>query len=117
MGVASSSRTFFQQIGGSIGVSVFGAVFARRLTDDMNQRLPGVHLNAAGGQLDPTVVNKLPAAIKHDVFLSISHAVQGVFWWAAPSALVVFLIAWFVKEVPLRGRAEASEQPAAELVG
>jgi hypothetical protein len=35
---------------------------------------------------------------------------------SGPSALVVFLIAWFVKEVPLRGRAEASEQPAAKLV-
>jgi EmrB/QacA subfamily drug resistance transporter len=116
MGVASSSRTFFQQIGGSIGVSVFGAVFARRLTADMSARLPGVHLNAAGGQLDPTVVNGLPTAIRHDVFLSISHAVEGVFWWAAPCALVVFLIAWFVKEVPLRGHTEAAEQPAPELV-
>jgi EmrB/QacA subfamily drug resistance transporter len=117
MGVASSSRTFFQQIGGSIGVSVFGAVFARRLTQDMSARLPGVHLNAAGGQLDPTVVNTLPTTIKHDVFFSISHAVDGVFWWAAPCALVIFLIAWFVKEVPLRGRTETTEQPAAELVG
>ena len=35
MGVASSSRTFFQQIGGSIGVSLFGAIFARRLTTTM----------------------------------------------------------------------------------
>ncbi|HEY2574956.1 MAG TPA: MDR family MFS transporter [Streptosporangiaceae bacterium] len=117
MGVASSSRTFFQQIGGSIGVSIFGAVFARRLTSDMSARLPGVHLNAAGGQLDPAVVNHLPATVKHDVFLSISHAVQGVFIWAAPAAGLVFLLAWFVKEVPLRGRAPAEEQPTPELVG
>jgi EmrB/QacA subfamily drug resistance transporter len=116
MGVASSSRTFFQQIGGSIGVSVFGAIFARRLTEVMTARLPGVHLNVAGGQLDPVTVNKLPAPIRHDVFFAITHAIQGVFIWAAPSAVIVFVLAWFVKEVPLRGRAPAAEQPTPELV-
>ena len=118
MGVASSSRTFFQQIGGSIGVSVFGVVFARRLTGDLATRLPGMHLSAAGGQLNPVAVDSLPLRIRHDVFYSISHAVQGVFWWAAPCALVVFVLAWLVKEVPLRGRAEPSaEETAPELVG
>jgi hypothetical protein len=51
------------------------------------------------------------------VFSAISHAVQSVFVWAVPSAVVVFALAWFVKEVPLRGRAPAPEQPAPELVG
>ena len=46
-----------------------------------------------------------------------SHAVQGVFIWAAPAAGLVFLLAWFVKEVPLRGRAPSEEKPAPELVG
>ena len=36
IGVASSSRIFFQQIGGSIGVSVFGALFARQLTGSLS---------------------------------------------------------------------------------
>ena len=31
MGVASSSRAFFQQIGGSMGVSLFGVIFIHRL--------------------------------------------------------------------------------------
>ena len=117
MGVASSSRTFFQQIGGSIGVSIFGVIFARRLTGDLSTRLPGVHLNSAGGQFDPVAVNRLPAPVRHDVFFSISHAVQGVFIWAVPAAVIVFLLAWLVREVPLRGRAPSAEQPAPELVG
>ena len=62
IGVASSSRTFFQQIGGSIGVSAFGAIFAHQLTSEMHARLPSVHLNAGGGQLNPVVVAHLPAA-------------------------------------------------------
>ncbi len=117
MGVASSSRTFFQQIGGSIGVSVFGVIFARRLTEAMTARVPGMHLNASGGQFDPATVNRLPGLIRADVFYAISHAVQGVFIWAAPAAVLVFVLAWFVKEVPLRGRAPSAEQPAPELVG
>jgi EmrB/QacA subfamily drug resistance transporter len=108
MGVASSSRTFFQQIGGSIGVALFGAIFARRLTEVMSARLPGAHLNAAGGQLDPVMVNGLPPAVRSDVFFAIAHGVQGVFIWAAPSAVIVLLLALFIKEVPLRGRAPAA---------
>ena len=38
MGVASSARMFFQQIGGSLGVAAFGAVFARRLTELAGRR-------------------------------------------------------------------------------
>jgi EmrB/QacA subfamily drug resistance transporter len=117
MGVASSSRTFFQQIGGSIGVSLFGVIFARRLTEDLSARVPGVHLNASGGQFNPVTVNVLPAPVKHAVFYSISHAIDGVFVWATPATVAIFLLAWFVKEVPLRGRAPSAEQPTPELVG
>jgi EmrB/QacA subfamily drug resistance transporter len=116
IGVASSSRTFFQQIGGSIGVALFGAIFARRLTDTLTKQLPGVHLNAAGGQLDPVTVNHLPGPVKHDVFFAISHAIDGIFAWAAPAAILVFVLAWFIKEVPLRSSAPppSSEAPASE---
>jgi len=116
IGVASSSRAFFQQIGGSIGVALFGAVFARRLTQTLTKTLPGVHMNGAGGQLDPVTVNHLPAPVKHDVFFAIAHAIQGVFWWAAPIAMLVFVLAWWIKEVPLRSSAAPppTETPANE---
>jgi EmrB/QacA subfamily drug resistance transporter len=110
MGVASSSRTFFQQIGGSIGVSIFGVIFTSRLTRALSARLPGMHLATGGGaSLNPAIVNRLPAAIRGDVLYSITHAVQGVFFWAAPAAVLTFLLAWFVREVPLRGRSPAAE--------
>jgi EmrB/QacA subfamily drug resistance transporter len=118
IGVASSSRAFFQQIGGSIGVSAFGAIFAHRLTSQLTTSLPGVHLATGGGaSLNPVELIHLPAAIKHDVFAAITYAVQGVFWWALPAALVVFVLAWMIKEVPLRGRAAHEAKPTAEMVG
>jgi EmrB/QacA subfamily drug resistance transporter len=116
MGVASSSRTFFQQIGGSIGVAAFGAVFARRLIESMAAQLPGAHFNVKGGQLDPVTVMHLRQPIRNDVFVAITHAVTSVFWLVAPASVIVFLLAWLIKEVPLRGRAPAEEKPAPELV-
>ena len=123
MGVASSARMFFQQIGGSLGVAAFGALFARQLTTSLGAATsragPGVHISASGGQLNPATVNSLPALVRHDVFAAIADAIQHVFIWALPAAVVIFVLAWFIKEVPLRGRAPAaeatSEQP--ELVG
>jgi MFS family permease len=122
MGVASSARMFFQQIGGSLGVAAFGAVFASRLTSSLRTVAgPGVHIGTGGGQLDPATVNQLPAPVRHDVFYAIAHAVQVVFVWAAPAAVLVFGLALLIKEVPLRGRTPAqgageasSQQP--ELV-
>jgi len=122
MGVASSARMFFQQIGGSLGVAAFGAIFARRLTESLAAAAgTGVHISAGGGELDPATVNSLPATVKHDVFFAIAHAVQSVFIWALPAAVLIFVLALFIKEVPLRGRTAppaadqtASEQP--ELV-
>jgi MFS family permease len=122
MGVASSARMFFQQIGGSLGVAAFGAIFASRLTSSLSAVAgPGVHISSSGGQLDPATVDRLPAPVRHDVFYAIAHAVQVVFVWAAPSAVLIFLLALLIKEVPLRGRTPsqgageaASQQP--ELV-
>ena len=117
MGVASSARMFFQQIGGSLGVAAFGALFARQLTASLSAATSrggtGVHISASGGQLNPATVNSLPALVRHDVFAAISDAIQHVFIWALPAAVVIFVLAWFIKEVPLRGRVPA-DQPASE---
>jgi EmrB/QacA subfamily drug resistance transporter len=115
MGVASSSRTFFQQIGGSLGVAAFGAVFAQRLSSATG-RLTGAHLSGGANHLDPTVVKTLPPAIRHDVLIAITHAVTTVFWFAVPASAIVFVLSLFIKEVPLRGR-EPAPKPEAELVG
>src|SRR5690242_8625463 len=112
MGVASSSRTFFQQIGGSLGVAAFGAVFARRLVESLTTHLPAsAHVSVKGAQLNPATVNHLPALVRADFFVAITHAVTGVFWLVVPAAAIVFLLSWLIKEVPLRGRAPVAEEP------
>ena len=50
MGVATSGSTLFRQIGGSIGVSIFGAVFANQLHVGGRLALPAGSPRAAGGE-------------------------------------------------------------------
>ncbi len=117
MGVASSSRSFFQQIGGSIGVSIFGAVFFRALRTSLAAKLPGFPLGSGGGQLDPATVQHLTPAVRTAVFGGIAHGVDIVFLLAAPTAALVFGLAWLIKEIPLRGRADtpgSHQQPKPE---
>jgi EmrB/QacA subfamily drug resistance transporter len=121
MGVASSSRSFFQQIGGSLGVSLFGVIFFRRFADVMAAKVPAVagHVASGGSNLDPATINSLPGPVREAAFAGISHAISGVFWWTIPATVAVFVLAVFVKEIPLRGRIEptADQAPAApELV-
>jgi EmrB/QacA subfamily drug resistance transporter len=113
MGVASSARMFFQQMGGSLGVAAFGALSASRLNSVMSAG--GGKFHVTGGSLDPATVTSLPAVVRHDVFAGIAHAVQGVFVWLTPAALVVFVLALFIKEVPLRSGAPGAEKPAEEV--
>jgi Na+/melibiose symporter-like transporter len=61
LGVATSSATLFRQVGGSIGVSAFGAIFANRLAVELASRLPaGAHIPTAA---NPAVVRGLAALI------------------------------------------------------
>jgi EmrB/QacA subfamily drug resistance transporter len=114
MGVASSARMFFQQIGGSLGVAALGALFASRLNAVMGSAAAAAGFHVTGGSLDPATVNTLPAAVKPEVLGAIAHAVQSVFFWVVPAAVIVFVLALFIKEVPLRGREQGKEAAAPE---
>jgi len=117
MGVASSSRAFFQQIGGSMGVSLFGVIFINKLNSVMAPLSGGHALNSSS--LDPQSFRQLAPAARAIAFVGISHGLDAVFWFAIPITAVVFLLALWVKEIPLRGRVEPAAdtgKPAAELV-
>jgi EmrB/QacA subfamily drug resistance transporter len=113
MGVASSSRSFFQQIGGSLGVSLFGVVFFRRFAGTMSSLLhTHATVKGSGANLDPATINSMPTAIRDAAFYAISHAISYVFWWSVPVTVAVFVLALFVKEIPLRGRIEPTPNQA-----
>jgi EmrB/QacA subfamily drug resistance transporter len=120
-GVASSARMFFQQMGGSLGVAAFGAIFAHKLTEAMSGVASAAGAKVSAASLDPTTVTSLPPAVREVVYSGIAHAVQTVFLWVTPATALVFLLALLIKEVPLRGRGAPGEEahaPEAEaLIG
>ncbi|HUF33422.1 MAG TPA: MDR family MFS transporter [Acidimicrobiales bacterium] len=118
MGVATSGVTFFRSLGGAIGVAGLGAVFASRLHSQLARRLPADTL--AGLDVDdvansPEAIRALPVEIAEPVIAAVSSAVTTTFMVAAPLAFVGFLVAIFLRELPLRDTAyvgAAEEEPA-----
>jgi hypothetical protein len=70
-------------------------------------------VQVSGGSFDPAQVMSLPPAVRQVVFHAVAHGVQSVFWAVLPASILVFLLALFIKEVPLRGRATPDEEAVA----
>jgi hypothetical protein len=103
LGVATSGATLFRSIGGSLGTAALGAVFAHRLTSELASRLPsGAGAVAHSGNVDPSAVAKLPAAIRHLYLDGFSAALGTVFVVSVTAAVLAFALTWFLREVPLR---------------
>jgi MFS family permease len=101
MGVATSGSTLFRQIGGSIGVSIFGAIFANRLNVEVAARLPA-NVRAAPQADDPSAIRALPPAARSLFEEAFAAALHPVFLTAAGVSLVAFALAWLIPAVPLR---------------
>jgi EmrB/QacA subfamily drug resistance transporter len=107
LGVASSGSTLFRQIGGSIGVAIFGAIFANQLASNLAGKLPpGAHVPASP---NPAALKRLPAAAHAVYVTAITDALHPVFLAAAGAAVVAFLLTWLLPEVPLRATAQAPD--------
>jgi DNA-binding MarR family transcriptional regulator len=111
LGAATSGATFFRTIGGAFGVSVFGAIFSNQLARQLtavfaNPALAGKKLppgfSPATVQGNSSVLKTLPADLHQAILHAYSLALHPVFLTAVPIAGVAFILAWFLREVPLR---------------
>jgi len=107
LGVATSGSTLFRQIGGSIGVAIFGAIFANRLADNLANRLPpGARVPASP---NPAALKRLPRAAHAAYVTAITDALHPVFLAAAGAAVLAFALTWLLREVPLRSTTSAPD--------
>ena len=79
LGIATASANLFRSLGGSVGVALFGALFAGRL---------------GGGSSSDAALGASPVAV--------ADALHSVFLAAAPVAVLGVLVVLTLKEVPLR---------------
>jgi EmrB/QacA subfamily drug resistance transporter len=129
IGAASGTITFFRSLGGTIGVSVLGAVLADRVASDIPHRMaeagvripPGSHGGGAG-TLD---LHAMPAPIATIVRATYGDATAHIFLISAIIAVVGVLAAVALPRITLRSSVDlarpaedaepAGEHAAAEL--
>ncbi len=100
VGVASGAATLFRTIGGSIGVSLLGTLFAQQVQSALPDRAGGV---PAGAALTPGMLEALPAPLRDAYQVAITNGIHQVFLGGAAIAVIALVAAWAIREVPLRG--------------
>jgi EmrB/QacA subfamily drug resistance transporter len=94
LGVATSTVGFFRAVGGSIGVAAFGALFASRINDLLGA--------TADLNITPEAVRRLQPAARAATQAAFADAITRVFALAVPLLLAALVLAFFMKETPLR---------------
>ena len=106
LGSATSATTFFRQMGGTIGAAIFGAILANRLAVHLVEQLGPIATTAqASGRFDTNnvqAIQALPEPIKTSVLTAFTNALDDVFLVGVPVVVLAFIVALFLKEVPLR---------------
>ncbi|MET7715117.1 DHA2 family efflux MFS transporter permease subunit [Streptomyces sp. NPDC005407] len=112
MGVASSATTLFRTLGASFGVAIMGALFTGRVQDEMAAR-GGSAATQQSAQLDAASLAKLPDPVREAYEFAVASGTHVAFLVGAAVAVIGFVAAFFVKEVPLRGAGPAPAATAA----
>ncbi len=128
IGVATASLTFFQQIGGTIGLTLAGSLLATRLVTEIPKQLVAAGVPqqvvdgfAGGGAVDltgtgdlgqrilasvppaqqPQIAPLIPAIVEgiHEAF---SIAIAATFWVGVVGAVIAVIAVAFMHEEPMR---------------
>ena len=110
--MATSTVAFFRSLGGALGVALFGAILANRLTANLAADLPGggAGLNLTAIRQSPDRIAALPHALHSAVVGAFADALHVVYLSVIPFAIVAVLLAWLLEERPLRETAHIQMQ-------
>ncbi|MUN54943.1 DHA2 family efflux MFS transporter permease subunit [Kocuria koreensis] len=114
LGTATSANNYFREMGSSVGVAIFGAMFtshlSTKLTDVFNSLPPQAAQAAAaeGGGADsassltPQMLDDMPDFLRDGIVTAYADSLAPVFWYLLPFMALAFVLAFFLKEIPLR---------------
>jgi MFS family permease len=141
MGTATSSLTFFRQIGGSIGLAIAGTVFGSsiisglapalvnagvpaEIANQIPQHVSQGEVTSVGGNLGGDIVSRLPEAVRpviepllpaiiNGVHEAFSTAIANAMWFGVAAGFsAALIIIVLLPELPLRQHAgEAEDAP------
>ncbi|HOL07054.1 MAG TPA: MFS transporter, partial [Methanomassiliicoccaceae archaeon] len=115
MGVATSSMSLFRSIGGTVGVTMFGALLNGRMVTEIGRNLPEgamellptTDANSLGNiLLDPEISAIIPAAIQEAIRLSLGNSITFLFMVGAIIVSLSFIASALTRNVPLKSAKE-----------
>ncbi|PQZ91042.1 MFS transporter [Arthrobacter sp. MYb227] len=106
VGTATSTNNYFREVGASLGVAIFGAMFTNRLSENLTEVFTGAGASAseagnATATLDPQTMAQLPEAVREGIVTAYADSLAPVFWYLIPFILISFVLALFLKQVKL----------------
>ncbi len=113
IGVASSGIAFFRSLGGTIGVSVLGALMATKVVDLMGSKSAelknalaalgdkGQEIGASLASGDIPSVHALPDSVRTIIESAYGDSVAYIFMIAAPLSILTILAVMFMPNLPL----------------
>ncbi|MEU5581755.1 MDR family MFS transporter [Streptomyces huasconensis] len=116
LGAASGVATLARTLGGSIGVAVSGALFARAVA---SVPAPGGGTPTAegAGTLDRDALEQLPSAVRESYQHAVAQGASHVFVFTGALAAVALAAAFFLREEPLRSAAAPRDDESAPGAG
>ncbi|MFD3683573.1 MFS transporter [Nocardiopsis sp. NPDC058631] len=103
LGAASGAITFFRSLGGTMGVSVLGAILANRVGTNISDGLAGAGADASASAGSGTLnLAAMPPFVREIVESAYGSATGDIFLVAAGIALLGLAVALFLPAVRLR---------------
>ncbi|MFD0364183.1 DHA2 family efflux MFS transporter permease subunit [Nocardia sp. GCM10030253] len=114
LGTATSGVTFFRTLGSAFGTAIFGTLYTNRISTDLTAALTEVKVVPPSVAANPRELRALPPELAAPIIDAYAKSIDHVFLWVVPVVLVGFVVAWFLKEVPLRDSARAGASDVGE---
>ena len=117
LGVVTSTVMFFRNLGGSIGLAVFGTILNSTIRSELPARIDVVAEEATDLIRSPSEIEALPLLERQAVIDSVALGVGRIYLVCAGVMAAGFVLALFLPERPLRLRAglsDAMEQQRAD---
>ena len=118
MGAMTSSMTLFRSIGGTIGVTILGAIVNQRMVDELGKNLPTgamaslptTDVNSIGGLLMSPSASTIPGPILDSIRLSLSNSITYMFMIGAIIVMFALVTSVFIRSVPLKSADQYHER-------
>ncbi|HEX9309682.1 MAG TPA: DHA2 family efflux MFS transporter permease subunit [Gemmatimonadaceae bacterium] len=118
LGVATSGATLFRLIGGSLGTAILGAIFAARLSANLDRLLPAATSRAgAAHNMSVQGLMRLPAVARAAYAQAFTTSLGTVFFVATIVCTVGFILTWLLPERPLRATVAAGARDVGNEAG